>query len=38
MKIFKYFASLDIPIMELFGQSENCGPVRCVAFQKKIMR
>lgn len=26
MKIFKYFASIDIPILELFGQSENTGP------------
>lgn len=26
IKIFKYFASLDIPIMELFGQSECTGP------------
>lgn len=26
VKILKYFASLDIPIMELFGQSECTGP------------
>jgi long-chain-fatty-acid--CoA ligase ACSBG len=26
LKILKYFASLDIPIMELFGQSECTGP------------
>jgi long-chain-fatty-acid--CoA ligase ACSBG len=26
VKILKYFASLNIPIMELFGQSECCGP------------
>jgi long-chain-fatty-acid--CoA ligase ACSBG len=26
VKILKYFASLDLPIMELFGQSECCGP------------
>ena len=26
VKILKYFASLDVPIMELFGQSECCGP------------
>jgi long-chain-fatty-acid--CoA ligase ACSBG len=29
VKILKYFASLDIPIMELFGQSECTGP-HCV--------
>lgn len=26
LKVLKYFASLDIPIMELFGQSECTGP------------
>lgn len=26
VKILKYFTSLDIPIMELFGQSECTGP------------
>ena len=26
MKILQYFASIDIPILELFGQSECCGP------------
>uniref|UniRef100_A0A7S2Y6D0 AMP-dependent synthetase/ligase domain-containing protein n=1 Tax=Entomoneis paludosa TaxID=265537 RepID=A0A7S2Y6D0_9STRA len=26
VKILRYFMSLDIPIMELFGQSECCGP------------
>jgi long-chain-fatty-acid--CoA ligase ACSBG len=26
VKILKYFASIDIPILELFGQSECCGP------------
>jgi len=26
MKIIKYFASIDIPIMDLFGQSECTGP------------
>lgn len=28
-KILKYFMSLDIPIMELFGQSECSGPHAC---------
>jgi long-chain-fatty-acid--CoA ligase ACSBG len=26
VKILRYFASLNMPIMELFGQSECCGP------------
>lgn len=29
LKILKYFASIDVPIMELFGQSECTGP-HCV--------
>eukprot|EP00542_Grammatophora_oceanica_P011841 CAMPEP_0194049404 /NCGR_PEP_ID=MMETSP0009_2-20130614/30632_1 /TAXON_ID=210454 /ORGANISM="Grammatophora oceanica, Strain CCMP 410" /LENGTH=680 /DNA_ID=CAMNT_0038695557 /DNA_START=51 /DNA_END=2093 /DNA_ORIENTATION=+ len=32
VKILKYFASIDLPIMELFGQSECTGPhaVNCI--------